>query len=113
MSKQPHQKQKLLYLLKMLWEQSDEDHPLSVQKLIDNLAQEGIIAERKSIYDDMKQLQDFGFDIIHVKSRVGGGYYLGSRIFKASGRCGFLQSIHFFKEIKRTDSQTGDHVESQ
>ena len=83
MSKQPHQKQKLLYLLKMLWEQSDEDHPLSVQKLIDNLAQEGIIAERKSIYDDMKQLQDFGFDIIHVKSRVGGGYYLGSRIFEA------------------------------
>lgn len=83
MSKQPHQKQKLLYLLKMLWEQSDEEHPLSVQKLIDNLAQEGIIAERKSIYDDMKQLQDFGFDIIHVKSRVGGGYYLGSRIFEA------------------------------
>ena len=82
MSKQPNQKQKLLYLLKILWEKSDEEHPLTVQKLIDGLNREGIIAERKSIYDDMKQLQDFGFDIIHIKSKVGGGYYLGSRIFE-------------------------------
>lgn len=83
MSKQPNQKQKLLYILKQLWEQSDEEHPLSVQKIIDRLNKEGIIAERKSIYDDMKQLQDFGFDIIHIRSKVGGGYYLGSRIFEA------------------------------
>ena len=83
MSKQPNQKQKLLYILKQLWEQSDEEHPLSVQKIIDCLNKEGIIAERKSIYDDMKQLQDFGFDIIHIRSKVGGGYYLGSRLFEA------------------------------
>ena len=38
MAKSPNQKLKLLYLLKILTEQSDEDHCLSAQALIDALA---------------------------------------------------------------------------
>lgn len=82
MAKSSNQKLKLLYLLKILTEQSDENHCLSAQALIDALSAYDIKAERKSIYDDIAQLIDFGYDIVLVKAKVGGGYYLAGREFE-------------------------------
>ena len=82
MAKSAKQKQKLLYLLKILTEQSDEEHCLGAQALIDALAVYDIKAERKSIYDDIAQLIDFGCDIVLDKSKTGGGYYLAGRDFE-------------------------------
>lgn len=82
MAKSPNQKLKLLYLMKILTEQSDENHCLSAQALIDALAAYGVSAERKSIYDDIAQLIDFGYDIVLVKAKSGGGYYLAGRDFE-------------------------------
>lgn len=82
MPKSPNQKLKLLYLVKILTEQSDEEHCMSAQALIDALAVYDIKAERKSIYDDIAQLIDFGYDIVLVKAKTGGGYYLAGREFE-------------------------------
>ena len=82
MAKSANQKLKLLYLLKILTEQSDEEHCMSAQALIDALAAYDIKAERKSIYDDIAQLTDFGYDIILTKAKIGGGYYLAGREFE-------------------------------
>ena len=82
MPKSTNQKLKLLYILKILSEQTDEEHCMSAQQLIEELAKYDIRAERKSIYDDMNQLIDFGYEIILVKSRINGGYYLASREFE-------------------------------
>ncbi len=82
MPKSTNQKLKLLYILKILSEQTDEEHYISTGDLIEELAKYEIRAERKSIYDDMNQLTDFGYDIVHVKSRVNGGYYLAGRDFE-------------------------------
>ncbi|MDE5938871.1 MAG: WYL domain-containing protein [Lachnospiraceae bacterium] len=82
MARSTKQKQKLLYLLKILTEQSDEEHCMSTQALIDALAAYDVKAERKSIYDDIAQLIDFGYDIVLVKSKTGGGYYLAGRDFE-------------------------------
>ena len=82
MARSTKQKQKLLYLLKILTEQSDEEHCLSTQALIDALAAYDVKAERKSIYDDIAQLIDFGYDIVLVKAKTGGGYYLAGRDFE-------------------------------
>lgn len=82
MAKNGNQKLKLLYLLKILTEQSDESHCLGAQALIDALAEYGIRAERKSIYDDIAQLTDFGYDIVLIKAKSGGGYYLAGREFE-------------------------------
>lgn len=81
MPKSAKQKQKLLYLLKILREQTDAEHCLGTQELIRELAVYGIHAERKSIYDDIDQLRDFGLDIEHNKAK-NGGYYLASREFE-------------------------------
>lgn len=82
MARSGNQKLKLLYLLKILTEQSDEEHCMSAQALIEALSAYEIKAERKSIYDDIAQLIDFGYDIVLVKAKTGGGYYLAGRDFE-------------------------------
>ena len=82
MAKSSGQKLKLLYLIKMLRENTDENHPMSTPDIIKYLENQGIHAERKSIYNDMECLADFGYDVVQVQSRLGGGYYLGSREFE-------------------------------
>lgn len=63
MANQPNTKLKLLYLLKILQEKTDDTHGLSTQQLIEALAERGIDAARKSIYRDIEVLRDAGFDI--------------------------------------------------
>lgn len=81
MAKSEGQKLKLLYLKKLLEEQSDELHPINTQLILDYLASHDIKAERKAIYNDIECLQEFGMDIIHKPGR-NGGYYLASREFE-------------------------------
>ena len=54
MSNNPNQKLKTLYLLKILTEQSDEGHSMTVGDLIDQLRFYDSTAERKSIYADIE-----------------------------------------------------------
>ncbi len=79
--KQSNQKLKLLYLMKMLLEQTDEEHFLTVPQMISELSKVGISAERKSIYDDLECLQLFGLDICMKKSKTT-DYFIGSREFE-------------------------------
>ena len=81
MPKSSNQKLKLLYLMQMLLERSDENHPLTVQDMIDELSQHDISAERKSIYADLEALQLFGLDIVRSKGKST-GYYIASRDFE-------------------------------
>lgn len=81
MAKSSNQKLKLLYLVKFLMQNSDEEHPVSTAQIIEELARNGISAERKSIYDDIDALRLFGFDIIQIKGK-NGGYYIGERDFE-------------------------------
>ena len=61
-----NQKLKLLVLLRFLRSESDEQHPVAMKELLAELARAGIQAERKSIYDDLETLRDFGFDIVQA-----------------------------------------------
>ena len=70
MSKKANQKAKLLYLQQILLEETDEKHVLTVQQLIERLAELEIPAERKSLYDDIATLQAFGLDVIATRSRL-------------------------------------------
>lgn len=84
MARSINQKLKLLYIVDILNKQSDEEHPVSTKKLIDELAKHGIEVERKTIYADIEQLIQFGYDIVINKSKKNGGYYMASRIFELS-----------------------------
>ena len=56
-------KLKVLYLWKILQEETDAEHGLSMTQILERLDSYGISAERKSIYDDIKTLRDFDIDI--------------------------------------------------
>ena len=81
MSKSNNQKLKILYVMRMLIEETDEEHPLSVAEIIKRLDSNGISAERKSIYDDIETLNLFGLDILSRRSEPR-GYYVASRDFE-------------------------------
>ena len=81
MPRSANQKMKLLFLVKILEEESDEQHPLTVPQLIAALERKGISSERKSIYSDIETLSLFGYDIVQLRGRAG-GYYLGERPFQ-------------------------------
>lgn len=68
---------RLLYLLDIFRQETDEAHRLTVPQLVDALAQRDIAAERKSIYRDIRALIKYGADI----HKSAAGYYLESRAF--------------------------------
>lgn len=82
MAKSAGQKLKLLYIVRLLAETTDENHPVSTADIIAYLDANGIHSERKSIYDDIAKLCDFGYDIVQIHSRLGGGYYMAGREFE-------------------------------
>lgn len=81
MAKSANQKLKLLRLYNILMHQSDEDHPIPVPDLIQELERWDIKAERKSIYDDLNALVDMGVDIQSRKGRTP-GWFIGQRDFE-------------------------------
>ena len=83
MPKQEGQKSKLLTLLRILEQKTDEEHLLNVPQLVELLEQQDILAERKSIYSDIDTLRSLGYDIQLRRGR-GGGYWLASRTFELS-----------------------------
>lgn len=75
-------KLKLLYIVDILRKKTDENHYLVATEICDELSQLDIPAERKSIYNDIDILREYGFDIIHTGSKNRGGYFLGAREFE-------------------------------
>ena len=102
MPKSENQKQKLLYIAQYLMENTDEHHAVSTPQLIEYLNSQGIKAERKSIYNDIDTLNDFGMDIIRSDEHRG-GYMLASRPFELAEvklLVDLVQSSKFITEKK-------------
>ena len=57
------QKLKLLYLMRMLQEETDSEQGLTMTQILERLEEEGVMAERKSVYRDIEALREFGLDI--------------------------------------------------
>ncbi len=81
MAKRPNQTKKIPLIIKMLREETDDEHGLSMSQIIERLAEEGVEAERKSIYRDFEVLRDCGYDVIKRPGRPT-EYALGEREFQ-------------------------------
>ncbi len=82
MARTSNQKLKLLYVMDFLLRNTDAEHPASANRIIEYLEGQGFPAERKSIYDDIEALRQFGIDVELIDSRRSGGYYVASRNFE-------------------------------
>ena len=72
----------MLYLVKILSEETDDEHGLTLQQIMDRLDNYDIKADRKTLYQDFEELRQFGYDIIadHVGHYTY--YHLGERDFE-------------------------------
>lgn len=75
------QRLKIIYLYKILTEQTDEEHGLTMNDLIEKLEVCGIPAARKALYEDIEALKLFGLDIISGNGR-NADYRVVSREFE-------------------------------
>ncbi len=102
MAKSSRQKQKLLQILKMLMERTDEDHGITVAQIIAELESMGIPAERKSVYDDLEVLEqfgeEFGYELCRQKTNTV-TYYIGSRQFQLAELKLLVDSVQSSKFI--------------
>ena len=98
------QKQKYRAVLAILTEHSDEEHPLSLRRIIELLQTEwSVSAERKSLYDDLEFLRASGYDVVTVAGGRSTAYYLGARNFELAEwklLLDAIQSCRFLSEKK-------------
>jgi len=58
---------KVLHLMDILRTETDPEHGLTMPQLVEQLAERGIDAERKSLYRDIETLREFGMDVRALK----------------------------------------------
>ncbi len=95
-------KQKLLAIYDILYTKTDENHTVSADDIANELEKRGITAERKSIYKDVEELIDYGYEILY--SRTGKkGWFMAAREFELPELCLLIdavQSAGFISEKK-------------
>lgn len=113
-----NQKLKMLYLIKILSEETDDQNGLTAQEIIAHLGQYEVNADRKTLYRDFDELDRFGLEII--KEQVGRNmyYHLGKRYFELPELkllVDSVQSAKFISEkksaelIKKLESMASHH----
>lgn len=71
---------RILRLWELLKSETDENNPMDSVTIINRLKSEGLIVERKTLYDDVKLLNDNGFEVLCIRSRQN-MYYVADRSF--------------------------------
>ena len=103
-----NQKLKMLYLAKIFHEETDDQHPLTMNDIIKKLSDCGVNANRKTLYQDFEELRTFGLDIITEKSGHDTYYSLGSRDFELPELKLLVDSVQSAKFI--TDKKSSELI---
>ena len=61
-------KQRLIRLFKYLYRETDEDHPVTTNELVEIFTEANANAARKTVKDDIDVLVEEGYDIVTIKS---------------------------------------------
>ncbi len=99
MPKSSNQKLKLIYLMKILLERTDETHGITMPEMIEALASYGVSAERKSLYNDLENLRVYGLDVIGIQEDRTYSYHIGNRQFELAELKLLVDSVQASKFI--------------
>lgn len=105
MPKCAEQKTRLLMLLSLLERETDEEHPLTEERLRAMLRARGIDAERKTVLDDLHALAEHGYDVVNRRGR-GGGFFLASRTFELAELKLLVDAVQSSKFISEKKSRS-------
>ena len=108
MARGSNQKLKLLALLEIFRQQTDDEHGLTVQEIAARLEQYDISADRKTLYQDFEELRRFGVDILSEQDGRSTRYHLGEREFELPELKLLVDSIQAAKFI--TEKKSGELI---
>jgi len=74
-------KRRILVLLNFLYEQTDEEHQITSDELVEYLRDQGVPANKKTLKNDLDLMVDTGIDIVTVSSKPN-RYFWGNRQFE-------------------------------
>ena len=77
-----HQKIKLLKLMEILRQETDENHPMLTSEICDRLGRIGISCERRTVGKDVKLLREQGFEIMSELKGHQNAYWISDRSFE-------------------------------
>lgn len=105
MAKGNNQKLKMLYLVKIFSEHTDEEHGLTLKEIIAMLNEYEVTADRKTLYLDFEELRYFGYDIVKEKINYQTYYKLVSRDFELPELKLLVDSVQSAKFITERKSR--------
>lgn len=100
-----NQKLKMLYLRKILSEETDQNHGLSAQQIIDRLEHCGVNEDRKTLYKDFDELERFGMEILSEQDGRNVLYHLNDRLFELPELKLLVDSVQSSKFITEKKSR--------
>ena len=106
MPKSSNQKLKLLHLKRILEYHTDADHGITRKEIEKYLGHQDIKVDRKTVYEDIRALEDFGMDIEHPEN--SNHYRLLSREFELAEIKLMIDSIQASKFI--TAKKSGELI---
>lgn len=105
MSNNPKAKLKTLYVMRILQDETDAEHGLSLRQIIERLADYGIQAERKGLYRDIEALREFGIDI-QTYQRNPVQYAIATRDFTLSELMLLVDAVESCKFLTKRQSRS-------
>jgi len=81
LSKENYQKIKLLKIYELLYQNSDEEKPLSTADICERLDQQGIKCDRRTLAEDIQVLNNHGYEVIGCRGKHAKTYYVIDRRF--------------------------------
>ncbi len=100
-----NQKLKMLYLSKILSEETDQDHGLSAQEIISRLEACGVNEDRKTLYRDFEELERYGMEILSEQTGRNVLYHLNERTFELPELKLLVDSVQAAKFITERKSR--------
>ena len=105
MAKENVRKVKLLKLLELLRQNTDEDHPMSTAQLFIALSEMGIPCDRRTISQDIITLNELGYEILSVMKGHDKCYYVEDRSFSIPELKILIDAVHASSFITEKKSE--------
>lgn len=105
MARGSNQKFKFTYLMKLMAEKTDDEHSLTMAQILDELGRYGVSAERKSIYEDFKDMGEFGIEILKEQKGRETFYHIAGREFELAEVKLLIDAVQSAKFITQKKSK--------
>lgn len=103
------QKIKLLKLYELLRHETDEQHPMTTQTIIDRLGRMGISCERRTLARDMATLNEYGYEVMSRWFGKEKAYYIEDRSFTIPELKIMIDAVQAASFV--TDKKTAELIE--